>query len=380
MRILIITQNFPPLEGGISTHTYEMAKNFVFCGQEVMVVAPFLKSSSEFDKKQNFRAKRFPEFSAGPLLRFLITLFCSFSAALKFKPGIIYTTHWKNAGVVAVMLSVIFRIPHVLFVNGTEINFLKSKKSEYRLFRFVAGHSQKIIALANFQADLLKKLAIDENKIVVAHGGVDFPRFEKKDEKLIQSLKEKYNIGTKKVLLTVGRLVPRKGHSSVILALKEAIKTYPKVVYFIVGRGPERENLSKLTEDSGLSNCVKFTGFVSDEEIIAFLHLCDIFVLPNKVVNGDYEGFGIVFAEANACGKPVIGGKSGGVSDIIKEGVNGYLVDPENIMELKEKILEILENEKLARQLGLKGREMARNEFNYSNTARKIVDIFSKLI
>lgn len=376
MKILIITQNFPPIEGGISTHTYEMAKNFSIYSQEVLVVAPVKKNTSNFDKKQNFKIKRFPKVY-DPLSRFLVTLIYSFWATLKFKPDIIYTTHWKNAGLVATIISILFKIPHVLAVNGTEINFPKSRKIEYWLFRFVADRSPKIIALGSYQRNLLKKLDIYENKIFVVPEGVDFSRFEKRDENLIRSLKIKYNLGTKKILLTVGRLVPRKGHRDVILALKDIVKIYPRLVYIIVGRGPEQENLSKLVKKLELEKYVVFTGFIPDEETIAFYHLCDLFVLPNKVVDGDLEGFGIVFAEASACGKPVIGGRSGGVSDIVRDGVNGYLIEPGNITEIKDRVLKILQNEKLSRQMGIRGREMAKNEFNYSNIARNILNFLN---
>jgi phosphatidylinositol alpha-1,6-mannosyltransferase len=375
MKILIITQNFPPIEGGIATHTYEMAKNFSIHGQEVFVVAPVKKNTSEFDKEQNFRTKRFPQVY-NAFSRFLVTLAYSLSAAFKFKPDIIYTTHWKNAGVVAAIISIFFKIPHISAVNGTEINFPRSQRFNYKLFRFVVDRAQKIIALGSFQVNLLKKLDIDESKITVVSEGVDFSKFKDKNNDLINKLKEKYNIGTKKVLLTVGRLVPRKGHRNVILALKEIIKIYPEIVYIIIGRGPEQENLFKLVKNLKLEEYITFTGFISDEEMIAFYHLCDVFVMPNTIVDGDLEGFGIVFVEANACGKPVIGGKSGGTSDIIKDRLNGFLVDPENMDEIKDKILKLLKNDDLRNRMGQYGRNLVKTEFNYFNISKKILDQF----
>jgi len=375
MKILIITQNFPPIEGGISTHTYEMAKNFSIYRHKVLVVAPVKKNTLEFDKEQNFRTKRSPQVY-NAFSRFLVTLMYSLSAAFKFKPDIIYTTHWKNAGVVATIISIFLKIPHILAVNGTEINFPRSQKFNYKLFRFVADRAKKIVALGSFQVNLLKKLDINENKITVVPEGVDFSKFKDKNDDLINKLKEKYHTGTKKVLLTVGRLVPRKGHRNVILALKEIIKIYPQIVYIIIGSGPEQENLKKLVNNLKLNNHVIFAGFVSEEEKIAFYYLSDIFIMPNTIVDGDLEGFGIVFAEANACGKPVIGGKSGGTSDIIKDGFNGFLVNPENIDEIKDKILKLLKNDGLRNQMGQYGQNLVKTEFNYLNISKKILNQF----
>jgi len=380
MKILIITHNFPPIEGGISTHTYEMAKNFTEQGHRVLVAAPLIRGTVRLDQKQSFRIFHFPLIKQGAWLRFLVTFGYSLIAFLKFRPAVIYTTHWANAGLVATLISYLGRLPHVLAVNGTEINFSPSQKKLYALFALVARRAAKIIALGSFQVFLLKKLNIPDGKIQMVPEGVNPDRFVQRDEDLIGVLRQKYQINQQKVLLTVGRLVPRKGHQKVIFALKKLLLEYHNVCYLIVGRGPEETRLKKITADLKLDQQVVFTGFVSEKEVISLYQLADIFVMPNNIVAGDLEGFGIVFAEANACAKPVIGGNSGGVGDIIQDGVNGYLVNPDSVVEIKQRLLTLLTNENLAKQMGLCGLAMVKNQFNYNRIARLVLEELTKTV
>ena len=111
---------------------------------------------------------------------------------------------------------------------------------------------------------------------------------------------------------------------------------------------------------------------VRDEERNNWYDLCDMFIMPARNINGDYEGFGMVYLEANLAGKPVVAGRSGGVGDAVVDGLNGLLVDPENTGEISRAIVKLARDPELRQKLGRQGRERALNDFNWQKQAKKI--------
>jgi phosphatidylinositol alpha-1,6-mannosyltransferase len=194
---------------------------------------------------------------------------------------------------------------------------------------------------------------------------------------------DKYGLHSKRTIVTVGRLEERKGHERVIQALIEIRKLVPGIKYLIVGKGPQEELLMDLVSRWLLKDIVLFTGEVSDQEKVGILHACDLFIMPNRDIpldkGLDTEGFGIVFLEANACRKPVIGGEMGGVKEVIVDGKTGLLVNPEDRVEIKEAILKILLNHRLARSMGENGRKRVLQKFQWSNIADAYVAEFKRI-
>jgi len=191
--------------------------------------------------------------------------------------------------------------------------------------------------------------------------------------KHLPQIAEKQRLKQKKVLLTLGRIVERKGVDKVIECLPLVIKKIPNVVYIVVGDGPYRVTIEKMVCNLNLEGHVLFAGYVSDEDKPSYYSACDIFVMPNReLCNGNVEGFGIVFLEANSYGQPVIGGRSGGTIDAIEDGKSGLLVDPMNKNEIASAIVRLLEDENFAKRLGKMGRERVEKEFGWPVIVSKI--------
>lgn len=145
------------------------------------------------------------------------------------------------------------------------------------------------------------------------------------------------------VLLTVGRLVPRKGHMKVLEAVQRLTRTVPDLLWVVAGIGTEEAELRSGIERLGLQPYVRLLGKVDQELLPQLYRAADVFVHPNlQMVNGDVEGFGIVFLEANACGLPAIGGASGGVTEAVSHGTSGFLVDPLDPDQLPARVTELL--------------------------------------
>ncbi len=196
-----------------------------------------------------------------------------------------------------------------------------------------------------------------------------------------RDLIERYGLEGKKVLLTVARLVPRKGHKIVLDALPQVMREVPNLKYLIAGDGPEKARLQEQARQLGIQDAVIFVGDVAHHEVCDYYNLCDAFIMANRLeAGGDVESFGMVFTEANATGKPVIGGRSGGTAEAVLDGKTGFLVDPESAEEIAERLLLLLKNEHLCGRMGAAGLDRVRTEFNWSTRADALHAITAELV
>ncbi|MFH1232846.1 MAG: glycosyltransferase family 4 protein, partial [Patescibacteria group bacterium] len=164
----------------------------------------------------------------------------------------------------------------------------------------------------------------------------------------------------------------------VIESLPEVFKKVPNLVYVIVGSGVEINNLQAKISELKLSDKVIIITDVDNQEKNNWLNLCDIFIMPTKNINGDFEGFGIVYLEANIAGKPVIAGDSGGVEDAVIDNFNGLLVDSENLDQIANAIIKLAKDLSLRQKLGEQGRQRAIKDFNWQKQTNKIFSFITK--
>jgi phosphatidylinositol alpha-1,6-mannosyltransferase len=187
---------------------------------------------------------------------------------------------------------------------------------------------------------------------------VDLARFGPRPKS--EQLAARYRLAGRRVLLTVSRLYARKGVDRVIESLPMVLRRFPDLVYLIVGEGTYRPTLENLVARYGLGDNVVFAGAVPDYELTEHYGLGDVFVMANRVMpDGDTEGFGLVFIEANACGLPVIAGRAGGSVDAVTDQVNGLVVDGEDVAAIGAVIIRLFEDDRLRDALRVGGAEVA---------------------
>ena len=175
------------------------------------------------------------------------------------------------------------------------------------------------------------------------------------------------------VLLTVARLVPRKGVDRTIEALPQIRARFPGVQYLVAGDGPDRSRLEKLTETHGCKDCVQFLGNFSDAEKGTLYSAADVFIMPCRCVpSRSVEGFGIVFLEANHYGVPVVAGCSGGAPDAVAANETGLLVPPEYPDDIARAVLELFEDPERARRMGQRGRERVHGELTWDHVVQRL--------
>jgi phosphatidylinositol alpha-1,6-mannosyltransferase len=261
-------------------------------------------------------------------------------------------------------------VPYLLYAHGEEILMrLTSRKLGWLIPRLYKG-AAAIIANTHHTKTLLEDIGVLSEKIHVIHPGVDGAAFRVGDEAGF-IVRQRHNLGTAPVLLTVGRLQRRKGQDMVIQALPSIKEKFPDVKYLIVGTGEEFAALQQLARDVEVQDKVIFAGQVSDSEQAAYYAACNVFIMPNRQIGADIEGFGMVFLEAGAVGKPVIGGKSGGTGEAIVEGVTGLRVDGTSVETIAAAVIDLLSNPARARSMGELGRRRVEAEFTWQSVVRR---------
>lgn len=241
-----------------------------------------------------------------------------------------------------------------------------------KLLKYAFKKADKIICISKFtEQEILKRVRLDNTTII--YPGVSSRFFQQR-----QAEKEKKN--GNRILLSVGAIKSRKGYDVSIKAFAEVKKIFPDVKYYIAGpaSGTYYDFLRNLTKELGVSEEVRFLGKVSDEELVKLYHLADIFVLTSKNVGNMFEGFGLVYLEANACGKPAIGTLGCGAEDAIIDGYNGFLVPQNDSKSTAEAIVNLLGNPQTLRQMGENARQRAK-EMSWENAAKQILKTYQEI-
>jgi glycosyltransferase involved in cell wall biosynthesis len=256
---------------------------------------------------------------------------------LRQSPDLIISTH-LNFTPIAHQLQKSRGIPFWTVAHGIEAwNIQRSS------LKTALHHAERILAVSQYTRDrLLAELNLDPEKVCLLPNTFDANRFSvtAKPEHLLKKHGLKLN---QPILLTVARLhhaEQYKGYDKILRALPKIRQIFPDVHYILLGKGDDRSRIEQLITQLHLQDCVTLTGYVSDEELVHYYNLCDIYAMPSKG-----EGFGIVYLEAMACGKPVLAGNQDGAMDALKQGELGVLVNPEDEDEIAHALIQMLDRQ-----------------------------------
>ncbi|HAH20742.1 MAG: hypothetical protein A2Y00_07365 [Omnitrophica WOR_2 bacterium GWF2_43_52] len=377
-KMLFLTVDFPPMGGGMSRHSFDVALALRQLKEPVVIAAPQAGRDKDVIAEVGFSVVRLPGIVPGRIfdnyLRSVVIFFLyGFYYCVSRRVKAVVVNTWSIAGVAAFLIKKTLGIPYFVFAHGLDVYAPLANPKVYHVMRVVLKNASLVIANSNCTAGLVKRVVGEREKIEVLHPVIDTKRFTPQP-----SFFDK-KIADKKVILTVARLVESKGHEAVIRALPRIIQHIPRLLYKIVGEGPLEQRLKELVDTLGLGDKVAFVGNVQDNELAAYYASCDVFVMISREIKerGEVEGFGIVFLEAGACARPVVGAKSGGVPDAVIDGVTGILVDPLNEEEIARAIIRILQDEPLAKSLGENGKRRVETELTIENFADKLKRIIN---
>ncbi|NJL85736.1 MAG: glycosyltransferase family 4 protein [Leptolyngbyaceae cyanobacterium SM1_1_3] len=266
-------------------------------------------------------------------------------------------------------------LPYIVYTHGKEILENQADAEKAQLMSIVLLAASRVVSNSYYTSDLVAQLGVPAARRVVIHPGIVPAQWQTAPNPMrTEQLREQHRISHCPVLLSVGRLIERKGHDMVIKALPDILQRHPETVYVIVGEGPACDLLVSLAENLGVSQAVRFVGEVKNEDLSAYYALADIFVMVSRQPLGSHEveGFGIVYLEANACGLAVVAGRSGGVPDAVVDGETGLLVDPFSFQGVAEAIGRLLNDSALRQTLGQQGKNRAIADFDWVQASQRL--------
>jgi len=360
-KILLVTSNFPPTRGGSASVYANLAQHL---GSKLIILAPTrdyndglkLIGWREHDRRANYATMRLPllRTTLHPPPRFtrkwMIRLW-DLQLRARVLLQILYSIAVRKVRILCIgeLLSVGWLIPifrwmpgvkTVVYVHGEEITTIAPGSSEQRRARRSLLSSDKVIVVSSFTFAALRTLMEGEalNRVVLIQNGVDTKRFKPRAKSAV--LEQQYGLIGKFTFVSVSRLVEKKGHDNTIRGFASVVARYPDTKLLIVGTGPYRPKLEQLCAELQLENHVTFVGAVSEDDLVDHYLLGDAFIMANRALaDGDTEGFGLVFLEANSCGLAVIAGRDGGSTEAVDDKFNGLVVDGHSVSEIAEAML-----------------------------------------
>jgi phosphatidylinositol alpha-1,6-mannosyltransferase len=375
--ILLLTEVFPPRQGGSGRWLWELYRRLPL---PVEVVTAEVAGGREFDRSAGMPITRVPltfpswgVLSPAGLVAYWRTFRRLAKVVRRLRPASIHCGKALPEGLLGLLGARRWRIPYVCFVHGEELRLAHTSRDLTWLTRLVLRRASTIVANSAHTETILRREWRVADRIVVMHPGVDTSRFVPAPPDEVRRAALGWT--GRRVVLTVGALQKRKGQDMLIRALPAIQAACPDVLYVMAGEGWERSSLEQLADELGVRGAVRFMDVPSDDVLIGCYQQCDLFALPNRQVGWDIEGFGIVLLEAQACGKPVIAGRSGGTLETLQPGVTGELVTCETPEPLAEAVIALLNDPERSRAMGAAGRTWTTARFDWavlSEQARKV--------
>lgn len=372
-KTLYIARAFPPVLGGAENLALTRCLAYP-SSSSLIVIAPDTPGANDVDRTRPFTVYRWPHSDKWPrgvqraclvIMPFLWTI----KILLCNRIGTIECSQALPMALPGLIVKKLLRTRLIVWALGDDVFIPQRSPIGRILLKSIFSNADQIVAISRYTADGIRTLFTGpqniEDKIIIFHPPVDTTRFNLRVDG--KHIREKLGIADSLVILTVARLTKRKGIDTVIRVLPDLLRTFPNIVYVVVGSGPELTHYKQLSGQLGIEKNIRFVGRVSDDELPKYYAMSDIFVLLSKSCpeTGSVEGFGLVFREAGACGKPVVGSNEGGIPDAVINGINGYTVDPFDQEEIVSVLSSLLADKQLRDVMGNNGIKIVEQEPNW---------------
>lgn len=368
MKHLLVTNDFPPKIGGIQNLLWEWWRRLP--PESFTILTSPHKDSKAFDLEQNFEIHRVPEpvLLPHPLMVRRIN-----RLAAKFGADFIVLDPALPLGLIGPSLN----LPYMVVVHGAEITVPGRLPVSRQALSYVLRRADHVIAAGGYPAAEARHAAGSDLVVTVVPPGVDTKRFRQLSEHEHASARGELGVAPDAQLVVgVSRLVPRKGFDTLIRAAARLRMSHPRLVVAIAGSGRDRDRLERLGRE--LNAPVRFLGRVSNDVLPKLYGCADIAAMPCRSRWGglEQEGFGIVFAEAAACGVPQIAGDSGGAAEAVSDGVTGRVIaNPTDVQAVADAIHELLTNDDLRNSMQIASRQRALDEFDYDVLTARLANV-----
>lgn len=373
-KILCITNDFGPRAGGIETFVIGLIERLPH--GSVIVYTSAQDNSEEYDRKW------FEEYGVEVLRDkakiLLPTPGVSFCVKSLIRDRNIRTVFFGAAAPLGILSKGLRRagVQHIVaLTHGHEVWWSRIWPFNWAMRRisqqvdhltYLGAFTQRAIAqaISTSAAAAMVKIA----------PGIDTDHFAPVDA---TALKVQLGVGNKKVIVSVGRLVHRKGQDTLIEAMPEIISAIPDAHILMIGEGPYRAYLENRAKALNVQSSVTFIGRIQYADLPRYICTGDVFVMPSRsrLAGLEVEGLGIVYLEASACGLPVIAGNSGGAPDAVLEGKTGLVVDGRSSREVAQAVIELLSDKARCTEMGANGRQWIIKEWRWDIWATRFAEL-----
>lgn len=365
--LLMLTELFLPTKGGTAVSFDDDFRRLG--GKEVRVVTAEVPDAAEFDRTHpntihRLRLKRVAWLKPESLLMYVKLFAKAAMLAARYPFIAIFAGRVLPEGLVAWTVARLRGLPVLVYAHGEELtNWGRGRK--FALMRFVFRNADAVLSNSDFTRDtLIELLGVDGGRISVVYPTVDENRFHPEisgdGERAMLRLAQHQSL-----ILSVGRLQRRKGFDCVIRALPLLLQSGIDAHYALIGIGEDADYLRALAAERGVADRFHLLGHVDYDALPRWYAACDVFAMPNRDIDGDTEGFGLVFLEAASAGKPAVSGTAGGTGSAIVDGVTGLRIDGERLEDLAHALKRLLGNAAEAHRMGAEGRRRVLENFTH---------------
>lgn len=383
-KTLLLTEIFPPTVGGSGRLFWEVVSRLP--PEQFLIAAADVPGGVEFDRTHAHTVFRLPMAITDRGLRrpsslryYLRTAWRVRRLVRRHGVGLLVCGRNLPEGFVGLLAHRLCGVPFAFFNHGEDIGVSRTSREMTWMTRRVMRRATAALANSfNTSRMLVDEWGYPADKVHVIQPGVDAAKFvpAAADERF----RTESGWAGRRVLLTVGRLQKRKGHDTVIRALPAVRAKVPGVLYAVVGTGDEEANLRRLADECGVADAVQFLGGIGDDAMTRCYQQCDLFVLANRTVGADIEGFGMVLLEAQACGKAVVAGDSGGTGETMSVPDTGRVVNCDGPEKLADVLTELLSDPAELAAMGRRGRAWVEGRFDWPRVAARARQVFSELM
>ena len=375
-QILCITNDFGPRAGGIETFVIGLIERMPFGSVIVYTSAQWDTTTYDQQWRERFgvevirdRSKvLLPNLRVGRVVRALVRergitkVFFGAAAPL----GLL-SHGLRRAGVTRI----------VALTHGHEVWWSKLWPFSWAMRRI--GNGVDVLTyLGEFTRNAISRSLSQraEASMVRIAPGIDTSHFAPVDD--AEQLKRQLDLDNKRVIVSVGRLVHRKGQDTLVEALPEIFRHHPEAHLLFVGVGPHLEYIHKRAIQLGVLGNISFVGRVQYSELPRFISVGEIFAMPSRsrLAGLEVEGLGIVYLEASACELPVVGGLSGGSPDALLQGETGFAADGLDVSSVARSVVALLNDPIRAQEMGKRGRQWIIDEWEWRHWSKRFNELF----
>ncbi len=398
IRLLVTASTFPLFKKDTTPRfVLDLCKSIEATGKfDCLVLVPHSKAAAVNEVIEGIKVKRYrymypasleqvsgggiiPKIKKNKLLIFIVPFFLlsqlisTILTIRKYKPQILLVNWIVPQGLIAAIIKVFYtELKIILISHGGDVGLLSSNYVLRVIGKFILKKADKVIAVSSFVRDKVVEISkLKKSEISIISYGVDYKRFEPCNS--IDTQK------TAPLILFIGRLEKKKGVDYLLKAIPTVAIKYPDITLKIVGNGTLKDELISLSKELNIEKNVIFIGAIEHSLIPNFFKEAILLVAPSINSEDDTEGLPNVILEAIASGTPIVTTDAGGITDIIKDKITGILVEQKNSPQLSEKIIELLEKDKLRNRLSKEAKKQLLNSFTYHTIGKKYQEIILSL-